>query len=247
MLMNTRQAGPPARRPEDSALERGGDSFIQQSLLGRQVYDLLWERILAHQLRPGDKLSDQRLSEELGVSRTPVREALYRLAQDGIVRAESRRGFYVAGFSSADVREIYDVRTALEVLAVRLALPHLSDAELAEAQQALDGVRQRIAAGDAGANEAFLVIDRAFHDLLIRVADNRRLAAMMGTLQAQVRVFQYYGIHFQHILAQSLDQHQAILTALKARDPAAAEAAMERHIQGVKDWVLSEFGGKNAP
>ena len=74
---------------------RAAEALIQQSLLGKQVYELLWQRIVSHQLRPGDKLSDLRLSEELGVSRTPVREALHRLAQEGIVRAESRRGFYV--------------------------------------------------------------------------------------------------------------------------------------------------------
>jgi DNA-binding GntR family transcriptional regulator len=218
-----------------------GEMPIQQSLLGKQVYNLLWQRIVRHQLRPGDKLSDVRLSEELGVSRTPVREALQRLAQEGIVRAESRRGFFVAGFSSQDVREVYDVRTALEVLAVRLALPALADVQIEAAQAALDAVAQRVAAGDEGANEAFLAVDRAFHDLLIETANNRRLAAMMASLQAQVRVFQFYGIHFRDLTETSIAQHQAILAALRRRDPVAAEQAMTHHIQDVKARVLAEF------
>lgn len=99
---------------------------IEQTTLGDQVYSVLWDRIASRKLRPGDKISDLRLSEELGVSRTPVREALHRLTQDGIVRTESRRGFYIPTFSSQDVHEVYDIRCALEVLAVRLALPHLT-------------------------------------------------------------------------------------------------------------------------
>ncbi len=219
----------------------GSDALIQQSLLGKQVYDLLWQRIVSHQLQPGDKLSDLRLSQELGVSRTPVREALHQLAQEGIVRAESRRGFYVAHFSSEDVREVYEVRAALEVLAVRLALPRLSAADLAEAQADLDAVSRRVLAGDPSASETFLAIDRAFHEMLVQAANNRRLSGLLAGVQAQLRVFQFYGIHFQSMMEMSLDHHQAILAALRARDRPAAEAAMERHIQEVKERVLAEF------
>jgi DNA-binding GntR family transcriptional regulator len=230
-----------ADRAGDGRDAPGTDALIQQSLLGRQVYELLWRRIVSHQLQPGDKLSDLRLSEELGVSRTPVREALHRLAQEGIVRAESRRGFYVSDFSSEDVREVYDVRTALEVLAVRLALPHLRAADLDIAQRELDAVSRRVRAGDPEANETFLVIDRAFHQMLVQAANNRRLAGMMASVQAQLRVFQFYGIHFQDMMEMSLEHHQAILAALRAGDRPAAEAAMERHIQEVKARVLAEF------
>jgi DNA-binding GntR family transcriptional regulator len=219
----------------------GADALIQPSLLGKQVYELLWRRIVSHQLQPGDKLSDVRLSEELGVSRTPVREALHRLAQDGIVRAESRRGFYVSHFSSEDVREVYDVRAALEVLAVRLALPHLRAADLDTAQAALDAVVRRFRAGDPEANETFLFIDRAFHEMLVEAAHNRRLTGLMVSLQAQLRVFQFYGIHFQDMMEMSLAHHQAILAALRVGDRPAAEAAMERHIQEVKARVLADF------
>jgi DNA-binding GntR family transcriptional regulator len=184
-----------------------------------------------------------RVSEELGVSRTPVREALQRLTQEGIVRAESRRGFFVAHFSSQDVREVYDVRTALEELAVRLALPRLTDEELAAAQTALDTVAQHVQMGREGANEDYLEEDRAFHLLLIQAANNRRLAAMMASLQAQLRVFQFYGIHFHGMTDVSIAQHQAILDALHRRDTAAAEAAMVAHIQDVKARVLLEFVG----
>src|SRR6478672_2282300 len=144
--MDAAQSDVEARAGDGARDELAAESPIQQSLLGKQVYNLLWQRIVSHQLQPGDKLSDVRLSEELGVSRTPVREALQRLAQEGIARAESRRGFFVAHFSSQDVREVYDVRAALEVLAVRLARPRLTDTQLAAAQEALDTVARRVQA-----------------------------------------------------------------------------------------------------
>jgi DNA-binding GntR family transcriptional regulator len=214
---------------------------IRHSPLGRQVYDLLWKRIIHHQLRPGDRLSDLHLSKELGVSRTPVREALHRLSQDGVVRAESRRGFFVASFSSQDADELYDLREALEVLAVRLALPRLADDELSEAERALDAVACRLAAGDEAAAEEFLSVDRAFHQLLVRAANNQRLAAMMTALQAQISVFQVYGIHMQDLLELSIAHHRAILAALRQRDSEAAQHAMQRHIRDVKQRVLAEL------
>jgi DNA-binding GntR family transcriptional regulator len=215
-------------------------SKIQHSRLGDQVYTIIWERIVNHQLQPGDKISDLRLSEELGVSRTPVREALHRLAQDGIVRTENWHGFFVARFSSRDVNEVYDIRTALEVLAVRAALPHLTEAELDESQHALEESRQQIRRGVEGAQEQWLTTDRAFHRLLAHKAQNSRLEAMLTGLQTQVGVFQVYGIHAPPLNLLSIDHHEAILMALQARDRAAAERAMEHHIQEVKEWVLAE-------
>lgn len=226
--------------------ERTDADLIQHSPLGDQVYSLLWQRIINHQLWPGDKLSDLHLSTDLGVSRTPVREALYRLAQDGIVRFESRRGFFVAAFSQVDVREIYDLRTALEVLAVRLALPHITVDELNGAQADLDAVRERVVSGDERGSDAFLAVDRAFHQTIIRAAHNQRLQTMIGSLQAQLGVFQVYGIHFRTILERSIEHHQAILYALRQGDGTAAERAMERHIQEVKAFVLAEFASFEA-
>jgi DNA-binding GntR family transcriptional regulator len=216
-------------------------SQIQHSPLGDQVYAIIWDQIISHRLRPGDKISDLRLSEELGVSRTPIREALHRLAQEGIVRTQSRRGFFVTSFSSQDVGEVYDIRTALEVLVVRLALPSLADAELDEAQRILEESHQQIVGRVEGAEERWLTIDRAFHGTLAQRAGNRRLEALLNSLQTQIGVFQVYGIHSSPLRLLSIDHHRAILAALKARDSAAAEHAMEHHIQEVKEWVLAEF------
>jgi DNA-binding GntR family transcriptional regulator len=214
---------------------------IHHTSLGDQVYTIIWEQIVSHKLRPGDKISDLRLSQELGVSRTPIREALHRLSQDGIVRSESRYGFFVTTFSSQDVSEVYDIRTALEVLAVRLALLQITDANLDDEQRALSELRSEIIAGVDGAEERWLARDRAFHRMLVQKARNHRLESILTGLQTQIGVFQVYGIHLSSLRLLSLDHHLRILDALKERDSRAAERAMERHIQEVKEWVLAEF------
>lgn len=217
---------------------------IQQTRLGDQVYAVIWEQIATHQLQPGDKISDLHLSQTLGVSRTPIREALHRLAQDGIVQAESRRGFFVTTFASADVGEVYDIRTALEVLAVRLALQHLTNADIANAQLELDNARERLDQDDPTAPALWLKVDRDFHGLLASRARNRRLNGLLSGLHAQIAVFQVYGTHIRQISQLSLGHHQTILTALADRDAPTAERAMERHIQEVKQRMLAEFASR---
>jgi DNA-binding GntR family transcriptional regulator len=124
---------------------------------------------------------------------------------------------------------------------VWLACSNVSDAEIDAAQRALDDVTQRMNTDDDTARDTFLKIDRDFHQLLLRNAHNGRLAASMNALQAQISVFQVYGIHLKSLVTESIEHHQAILLALKHRDCQAAERAMEQHIQEVKAWVLAEF------
>jgi DNA-binding GntR family transcriptional regulator len=217
---------------------------IEQTPLGDQVYSILWDQIASRKLRPGDKISDLRLSEELGVSRTPVREALHRLTQDGIVRTESRRGFFIPTFSSQDVHEVYDIRCALEVLAVRLALPHLTRERLDQEVWNLAQARQKVEQGDADARDYWLKVDRGFHQLLADASQNRRLTGLIAGLQAQIAVFQVFGTHFHPINLLSLDHHQEILAALIDHDRLGAEQAMERHIHEVKGWMLDELASQ---
>ena len=244
MTVDERVAVPPVRDVDDGSSDPSAPK-IQRTLIGDQVYAIIWKQIVSHKLRPGDKLSDLRLSEELGVSRTPVREALFRLAQDGIVRAESRRGFTVATFSRQDVDEAYDVRTALEVMAVRRAVAHLTDERIDAAQRALDEGRGLVATGNAGARELWLKVDRDFHRMISTASQNQRLVSMLDTLQAQIRAFHVYVTHTRPIQQRVIDQHQVILDALRSRDGKAAEQAMEHHVQSVKRHILTRFVGES--
>lgn len=218
---------------------------ISRSSLGDEVYRVLWQRILDRRLRAGEKLSDLRLSDELGVSRTPVREALQRLVQDGIARAEPNRGFYVASFAPDDVAEIYDIRTALETMALRIAAPLFSPQELRLDLAELDRIEARLDAAETSqdllaAADDFLESDRAFHRRLVERAERKRLAALVEGLWAQLAVFQQAGSYLPSLVRQSVDHHRAMIHALIEGDHAGAVERLERHIQEVKARVLAD-------
>ena len=215
--------------------------------LGEEVYRLLWKRILDRSLRPGAKLSDLHLSLELGVSRTPTREALQRLVSDGIVRVEHNRGFFVASFSAADIVEIYDLRATLEAMALRAAAPRLTAELLQRAQADLDSVELRLQEAGSeseklAAHTAFLEVDRGFHRLLVELAGNSRLRNMVEGLWAQIAVFQWAGGFRDHWTAAAIARHRSIITALMTADVDQAVEELRQHINEVKVWAIDELG-----
>ena len=214
---------------------------IEQSALGEQVYRAIREQIIGGRLKPGEKLSDLRLSAALHVSRTPVREALYRLAQEGVVQVTRRRGFAVASMTAQDLRELYEVRLALELMAVRLGGPRLDAATLARIRHLHASMEVAVRADVDGAGAIFHRADRELHHTLLLAAQNRRLVALREGLQAQLDVLQVYGLRLEPLLVLSIDHHAAIIDALDAGDWPAAERAMSWHITEMETHALAIF------
>lgn len=211
------------------------------------VYDRLWKRIVNLDFPPGARLSDVTLAQELGVSRSPVREALHRLSQDGLVRVNARRGFFVATISRQDASEIFDLRTALEVLAARRATPLLTEREIAvhiERQRQAERRAQSLLLADV---EEFVHANLLLHDMLLQRAGNRRLLQMLANLKGQMMIFHLHTAQDPERRLRAIAEHQQILAALLARDAVAVAAAMEAHLQGVKERVLEEFFSAPAP
>lgn len=231
---------------DDTPAPDGQLPIIHRRNLGGDVYRILWERILSRSLDPGQKLSDLRLSEQLGVSRTPVREALHRLVQDGVVRAEPNRGFFVASFSPADIAEIYDIRAALEVWALH-AGPGTIDRQNLNAQIEAHGrANELIVAAESAedrfnAAASFLEVDMGFHRWLVQRSSNARLNSVIEGLWAQIAVFQKAGAHVPGWMETALDQHRMILFLLSQGQHADAEQALESHIMHMKDRVLADL------
>lgn len=189
---------------------------------GRSVYDRLRWDIVHGVLRPNEALIETELSERLGVSRTPVRESLQRLAEDGLIVMRRRR-WYVYEHTAAEIREIYEVRAAQEGFAARLACRRASPEELAaikEAATAMDQVDldSRVASNDA------------FHDLINEASGNRRLVAVI----AKTRLFHFNrrlaNAYTREELERSSAQHAAIVTAVVARDEDNAERIVREHV-----------------
>lgn len=226
----------------------GGNDLIpiHRRNLGSDVYRILWDRILDRQLHPGEKLSDLRLSEELGVSRTPVREALHRLEKDGVVIAAPNRGFFVASYDRRDIEEIYELRAALEAFALRHAAIAVSPAEFRHQLDELDRVDRLLREAETdedrtAASEAFLAVDRGFHSFLLENSNNRRLVSTLDGLWAQIAVFQKAGLMIAGWVDTALDEHRTIINHLIAGDTDAGAKALEAHILNIRRRVLADF------
>jgi len=227
-------------------------SPIVRRNLGSDVYSILWDRILSRNLHPTEKLSDLRLSEELGVSRTPVREALHRLVQDGVVIYSPNRGFSVATFSPEDISEIFDLRAVLEALALRTVAAKLRPEEYTWASSELDRVKLLIdgAGNDTERHEAaseFLNVDQGFHQWLIEGSQNQRLITFVNGLWAQISVFQRAGTHIPGWNEIALKQHKAVIDLLLADDGERAADALQDHILDMKVRVLADIAPNLAP
>jgi DNA-binding GntR family transcriptional regulator len=220
--------------------------MIQRRNLGDDVYQILWERILSRDLHPGEKLSDLKLSAELGVSRTPVREALHRLLQDGVIRAQPNRGFFVTSFNARDIDEIFEIRAALEALALRTFVARHPDEDYRWALDELEEVERAIAAATTddeirAANERFLAADQGFHRYIVEHAGNERLQGMINGLWAQIGVFQKAGTHVPGYVEVALRQHREIITLLCEKHHDEAISALQAHIRDMKARIIADI------
>jgi DNA-binding GntR family transcriptional regulator len=199
----------------------------QLSALTRQAYQRLRDLIVTLRLQPGALINEAALMDELAVGRTPLREALQRLAGEGLVVLRPRRGAFVAGLSLLDLQQIFELRRVLEGYAAGLAAERATPADLAALQAALD---QLPAAGASGDPQALIEVDRAFHRALARAAHNRFLENTLSRLYNLNLRLWYLALDKIGPMHDAVADHQRVLTALRQRDSAQAETALREHI-----------------
>src|SRR5215210_2740134 len=183
---------------------------LDNRTLWEQVRDRLREDILAGRLEPGAELSEVGLARELGTSRGPLREALGRLASEGLVTITPRRGAVVTQLSREEFIDAYQVREALETLAVRLAVPLMSDAEVAHLRELCE-LMDRAARDDEV--HVFFDTNNSFHEALVRGSRNQKLHEVHRMLVGQMVPYLPRSLELRGNLQQSVAEHQAILAA----------------------------------
>jgi DNA-binding GntR family transcriptional regulator len=198
--------------------------------VGQSVYRALHDLLAHHHFAPGEKLNVEAIARALGVSRTPVWEALKRLEVEGVVRTRPRKGVYVAALDEEKAREIYVVREAVEGLAARLAAACIGAAELRALERSLDAQEAAAAAEDMA---AFSQADIEFHNLIVQAGRNETLARILRSLYAQILVRRLQTLYLKDRMRPSILEHQRIFAALKSGDPDQAEEAARHHIQMV--------------
>jgi DNA-binding GntR family transcriptional regulator len=214
--------------------------------LSDTLYDQMWRRIVNLEFPPGRRLSDDELAKEFGVSRTPMREALQRLSQVGLVQVNSRRGFSIPTFAREDVNDLYDLRTGLELYATRRATPVITDEDIVNQRERQRGA-EAMAGDDPKGFEAFYRADLMLHELIQRRGGNRRSMQVLADVMAQLSIISHHTSQIADRRLDAIAEHSRILDAFARRDPEAAVAAMEAHIQGVKNRALADFFPREDP
>jgi len=211
-----------ARRPA-AQTKRAEESSISRV---EQAYDYIRQAIQNHRLKPGDRLREAELAEAIGVSRTPLREALARLESDGLIVNDPARGLAVMQLDYNMVGELYFIREVLEGTAARLAAQHASEVELAIIDEICDQYRRAM-----GDGPALAVRNRQFHEALYRCAHNRYLVKMLNGLHDALALLGDSMLLDAKRAEQTLQEHAEIVDAIKARNPDAADLATRKHIR----------------
>jgi DNA-binding GntR family transcriptional regulator len=193
--------------------------------------------IIEGRLEAGSLTSVRALAELLGMSRTPVREALVDLANDGLVQFERNRGVRVQATQIHDIEEIFDLRLMLEVPAVRRAVPRCTRVEIETLERELRAMQVHLD------NEtAFMSHDRAFHDVLLQTLGNARLVQFVDGLRDQTQIRGFSTVGRSRPLREIVTEHRRILRAVKQGDAEAAAEAMKKHIERTFQLLRSQEG-----
>ena len=192
------------------------------------AYDAIRDRILSGTIRSGDRLRETALGAELGLSRTPIREAIRRLEQDGLLEHVPHRGVVVRTLDAQQITELYLIRAVLEGTAARLAAQHASEAEIGALRELL--ATQPSQADDEGAAEASRR-NAVFHRAIRDAAHNRFLLTAMDGVEGSLALLGPTTLGLPGRAATAAGEHAAILEAIAARDAAAAEEAAAHHIE----------------
>ena len=217
-------------------------SPIRKSSLREQVHASLLRLLLQNRWAPGGRLNDSALAAELGVSRTPVREALIQLEAEGLVACDPNRGFYLPALRHEEAQEIYPLLWSLEQLAV-----YLTPAPPAELRKRLEQTVARPAAsGTASDMAAALKQDRAWHLALVEAGTNSRLIALHNRLEANSRRYAASLSPDAAFAERCSREHAQIMDALASEQPARAHALLKMHWRAEMEAVLSSLAGQSA-
>lgn len=210
---------------------------LRRQRLADRTADLLRDRILSGDFAGGERLVEARIAEQLQISRGPVREALKQLGAEGLVREEPRRGAFVVSMARADVREVYDLRAALEARAARAIIEQGDRAILNRLEEMLEPIERAVRERDA---TAVVNADLKFHEAVVRLSGNSRLhrvfvsqASTLGALLRMERERSYPG------LSVAVREHRALVKAIKSGDVHEAEELFVDHIEQARDRLMT--------
>ncbi len=199
------------------------------------VFESLREAIIGGVLRPGERMMEIQLAEEMGVSRTPVREAIRKLELEGFVVMVPRKGAYVAGISLKDINDVFEIRAALEALAAGLAAERMTEDELEQMERLLVRKAEIIENNDL---ESIVEVDTDFHATLYKASRNERLIQILSNLREQIQRFRTTSLAVPGRMKDALEEHRKMVEALSERNVTLAQSLATEHIENAENVML---------
>lgn len=218
---------------------------IAPTALYQEVAERLRQRIFAHELTPGTWIDEQKLAEQYGISRTPLREALKVLASEGLVELKPRRGCYVTEISYQDIDDIFPLIAMLEGRCAIDAVRRATKADIA----ALKAIHEKLEkAAKEGRIDAFFEANQEFHRRIQELANNRWMLSVIQDLRKVLKMSRMHSLSLEGRLQQSLDEHRSIMAAFEAGDAVRAEKAMHDHLLSGREALakMEHSAGKAA-
>ena len=215
---------------------------MKQVSLSERAYDCIKQQIVSLKLRPGSVINEAGLQEELGLGRTPIREALKRLSLEKLVVIMPRRGMFVSEIGIRDLQQLFEMRLPLESLAARLAAERGTDEHWVRMNEVLSKLPE-----PGSNNEALITIDKSCHEIIYEAADNEFLRDTLITHYALSLRLWYYFLSGLSDMRDALLEHKNILHSLEAKDGDLAARLMERHIGAFQEQIQLVMFGSAVP
>lgn len=219
------------------------DGSPQPSPLGGETYERILAKLVTLEILPGERLTVDALARELGVSQTPVREALSTLESDGLVRKAHLRGFFATpSLEREDLLSLYEFRLLIEPAAAGMAARKRSEQQLGRMGELSKAMEDLGTAGPEHSDYSrFASLDAELHSTIAQVSGNRHIYDGLVRLRTHVHIFRL--MHDSKIAVEAIEEHRFIVRAIETSDPHLAGAAMRSHIERSRDRLLRAFGG----
>ena len=199
------------------------------------VFNTLRQAILRGELKPGERLMEIQLANKLGVSRTPIREAIRKLELEGLVLMIPRKGAEVADISEKSLRDVLEVRKALEELAVQLACDKITKEEIEDLKKAAEDFKKILKSRDI---TEIAEADVRFHDIIFMATDNQKLVQLLNNLREQMYRFRVEYLKNEEVHPQLIAEHEKIIEHIMERDKAKVSAIVSEHINNQVEGVI---------
>jgi DNA-binding GntR family transcriptional regulator len=220
-----------------------GERLSRNGTFSQRTESVLRDMILDGRLPPGERLNEVALASALGISRGPLREAIQRLASEGLLRVVSHRGAFVRTFERAEVEELYDVRAALEMYVARLVCERASDADIAELRSMLDATAASMSDDPATAYPE----ERDLHARLLALGSHAEIQRVLQETQRQISLARSMSAKAPARAREALAEHEDLVTAIEARDGDKAAAIMRLHLQRACEGAVNALGLEAGP